>query len=265
MFPRAGKTTKRQEEEKAMRCRMREQITDSGAYREVKIYPVYGEATSGKRRKRYRPTSEAQQRLNDWNSQRHLAQLIEENFSSNDTWIHPTFRDDALPENDDAFKRIFRNFIRRLKRAYKASGAELKYIAVLERSDTGRYHIHMIVNQVLTPAALRDLWNMGRVGVDPLEFGEHGLQGLAEYMTKYRLITRRYLFSRNLRQPQRMERDGRFSQRDARALARNPEDRMQWERLYPGYTFINCRPFYNALTGGQYICVRMWKPGRRRQ
>lgn len=246
-----------------MRCRMREQITDSGIYREVKIYPVYGEPGKGRRRRRFRPTGEAQARLNDYNSARHLAQVIQANFSDRDLWIHPTFRDDALPRDDADFKRIFRNFARRLKRAYKAAGVELKYIANLERSETGRYHLHMIVNDAGIPAAaLRDIWGLGRLGTDPLEFTAAGLKGLADYMTKYRLITCRPLCSRNLTQPTVRERDGRFSQREARRLARSPEDRQQWEALYPGYTFLDCRPFFNDLNGGTYIVVLMWIPPR---
>lgn len=241
-----------------MRCRIREQIVDAGNYREVKIYPVFSDGQPRPRRKRFRPTNEAQQRLNEWNSQRHLAHLIEANFSAEDLWIHPTFRDDALPADDADFKRIFRNFARRLKRAYQAAGLVLRYIATLEKSDAGRYHIHMIVNKGLTPDTLRDLWGLGRLSADPLEFGDCGLKGLADYMTKYRQITRRYLCSRNLRQPETRERDGVYSQREVRALARNPEDREQWERLQPGYRFIDCRPFYNDVNGGIYLVIRYW-------
>lgn len=248
-----------------MRCRIREQIVDAGEYREMKIYPVFSDGKPRPRRKRFRPTNEAQQRLNDWNSQRHLAHLIEANFSAEDLWIHPTFRDDALPADDEDFKRIFRNFVRRLKRAYKAAGLELRYIATLEKSDAGRYHIHMILNKGLTPDALRDLWGLGRLSADPLEFGDYGLKGLADYMTKYRQITRRYLCSRNLRQPETRERDGVYSQREVRALARNPEDRGQWERLQPGYTFIDCRPFYNDVNGGVYLAVRYWIPPKKKR
>lgn len=247
-----------------MRSRIRERIEDSGIYRDVKIYSVYADAPKGRRR-RFRPTSEVQQRLNDWNSEQHLNQLIETNFTERDVWIHPTFRDDALPADDADFKRIFRNYVRRLGRAYKRASAELKYIAILERSEKGRYHIHMIVNSVLPAAELRDIWGLGRLTENPLEFSDVGLKGLADYMTKYRVITRRYLRSRNLREPERQERDGRYTKKKVRELARNPEDREQWETLYPGYTFIRCMPYYNPVNGGIYITVRMWRPQERRR
>jgi len=248
-----------------MRSRIREQVTQAGIYKDVKIFSVFDDGTPKSRRRRFRPTSEVQQRLNDYNSRMRLGHLIEENFSARDVWIHPTFRDDALPADDEDFKRIFRNFIRRLGRAYKKAGAELRYIAILEKSERGRYHIHMIVNSVLPAAVLRDLWGLGRLTENPLEFTEAGLKGLADYMTKYRTISRRYLRSRNLREPETTERDGRFTQREARALARNPEDRDQWEKLYPGYTFIDCRPFHNPVNGGIYLCVRLWRPEKRRR
>ena len=261
--PRRGRDDRREANE--MRCRIREQIIESGQYAELKIYPVYGEAPKGGRRRRFRPTAEAQQRLNDWNSARHLAHLIEANFTEEDLWIHPTFRNEELPADDEAFKRLFRNFVRRLGRAYKKLGVALKYVAVLERSDAGRYHIHMIVNKGLTPDVIRDIWGLGRLSADPLEFTEYGLKGLADYMSKYRQITRRFLSSRNLTQPETRERDGRHSQREVRALARNPEDRAQWEALQPGYTFLDCRTFYNDVNGGVYICVRFWKPPRNKR
>jgi len=245
-----------------MRSRIREQITDSGIYKDVKIYSVFDGAPKGRRR-RFRPTTEVQQRLNDWNSAQRLNHLIEENFTDRDVWIHPTFRNDTLPQNDEDFKRIFRNFVRRLGRAYKRAGAELKYIAILEKSDAGRYHIHMIVNSVLSAAEIRDLWGLGWITENPLEFTEEGLKGLADYLTKYKLIVNRYLRSRNLREPEQRERDGRYTQREARALARNPEDREQWEKLYPGYTFIDCRPFFNSVNGGVYLSVRLWRPPAR--
>lgn len=84
-------------------------------------------------------------------------------------------------------------------------------------------------------------------------------------MSECILIVRRYLRSRNLRQPETRERDGRFSQREARALAHNPEDRAQWEALYPGYTFIECRPFFNSVNGGVYLSVRFWHPPEKKR
>ena len=247
-----------------MRCRYREVTCASGPYLDIKLLPVYKPAKGGRRRK-YRPTNEAQKRLNEWNSQQRLRRLIEENFTARDVWITPTFRPDALPQTDAEMLRIAQNYVRRLKRLYAKRGEDLRYIAIIEKSERGRYHMHMIVNSVLTPAELRDAWGLGRLGVDPLEFTADGLQGLANYMTKFPLLKKRYLRSRNLVEPQPVERERRYSQREVAELARTPDEARTWERLYPGYTFIDCKPYYNDVDGKWYVSVRMWRPptGRR--
>ena len=243
----------RKRQVRAVRCRYRERIYDQGEYREVKIYPVFSDAPRGSRRRKFRPTGEAQRRLNEYNSSRRLARLIEANFTARDVWITLTFRPDALPGDDRELLRIFRNFARRLKRAYAKRGTELKYVAAAERSDTGRYHLHLIANGLLTPDEIRDLWGLGRVRCEALEFGDAGLQGLAEYMTKYRQITRRYLCSRNLKQPEATTRETRYSQREIRELREAADDPAAWAALYPGYRLIRGCPFYNDVTGRWYF------------
>ena len=247
-----------------MRARIREQIYQCGDYLYARVYPVF-EQPRGGRRKKFRPTSEVQQRLNEYNREQHLARLIAANFTASDTWLTPTFRPADLPQDPEELKRVFRNFIRRLTRAYRARGAELKYIAVLEQSETGRYHVHMIVNSLLTPDELRDIWGMGRVRCDALDFNETGVIGLANYMTKYRLVCRRYLRSRNLTDPQPQYRDGRLSQRQVRELAASADVPAAFEALYPGYRFAVCRPFYNEINTYRYLSIVMYKDTKNRR
>ena len=247
-----------------MKARIREQAFTCGDYKYIRVFPVF-EQPKGCRRPRFKPTSDVQERLNEYNSRQHLARLIAANFTASDVWIHPTFRPEDLPETVEDFKRVFHNFIRRLGRAYKRRGAELKYVAVLEVSETGRYHVHMIVNSLLTADAFRDIWGMGRVRVDALDFDETGVIGLANYMTKYRLLTKRYLRSRNLIDPPPETRDGRISQRKLRELAASADVAAEFEALYPGYRFAVCRPFYNEINTYRYLSVVMYKPSKNRR
>ena len=245
-----------------MRCRYRERIYKTGDYLEVKIYPVFANVR-GRRRTKFRPTSEVQARLNEYNSRRHLARIINENFSSKDIWIHPTFRDDALPKSDEECLRIFQNFIRRLKRVYEKRGVELKYVGVCEQSEVGRYHLHIIINTLLTPDELRDVWKLGRVMSEALDFNEFGVAGLANYMTKFRLLTRRYLRSRNLRDPKPVTNDRRYSQRDVNALRTSADLASEFQKQYPGYRFAECKPFFNDVNTYWYVSVFMYRPQRK--
>ena len=245
-----------------MRCRYREVAVKSGRYLDVKILPVFNaDGVKTTRRRKFRPTAEAQARLNEYNSLRHGARIIEENFTESDYMITPTFRDEALPKTDAEFRRLFDNFIRRLRRKYAKAGVELKSFTVIGKSSKGRYHVHMVINGgALTTAQLREVWGQGRLYVSPLEFDENGMTGLGKYMGKHRMLTKRFLHSKNLRIPQAEESDRRYSQREVAATMCNPDDCRQWEKKYPGYRLIRTEPYYNELDGKYYITLRMWKP-----
>ena len=251
-----------------MRCRYREITVQSGPYIDVKIMPVFSDearrSVQGKRRPRFRPTSEAQQRLNEYNALRQAGRIIEENFSCADVMLTPTFRDTALPQTDEEMMRTYNNFVRRLRRKYRQAGKELKIFTVMGKGEeSGRYHIHLIVNGgVLTDEDLRETWGKGRLGIDPLEFDENGLTGLSNYMGKHRLLTKRFFHSRNLRIPQAKESDRRYSQREAAALAQ-ADDRETWEKKYLGYRLIRSEPYFNPVDARWYISLRLWKPPAR--
>lgn len=251
-----------------MRCRYREITVQSGRYLDVKVLPVFSDdakrSVQGKRRPRFRPTSEAQARLNEYNAMRHAGRLAEENFTEADVMLTLTFRDSALPETPEAFRRCVDNFIRRLRRAYEKQGAELKYLAVIGLGEkSGRPHVHIVVNSgVLTEEALRQIWGKGRLGIDPLEFDENGLTGLTNYMGKHKMTQKRFFHSRNLRIPQAVESDRRYSQREAAALAQ-ADDRETWEKKYPGYRLIRSEPYFNPIDAKWYITLRMWRPPAR--
>lgn len=73
-----------------MRCLYRERRWECGNYLEVEFYPVF-KPPSGKRRRKSKPTSEVQARLNDRNARRELVRLLNTNFTDEDIEIHLSY------------------------------------------------------------------------------------------------------------------------------------------------------------------------------
>lgn len=251
-----------------MRTLYREKRWFCGDYLEVDIYPVFKMQTG--RSRRGKPTSEVQAKLNDHNAERKLVRLLNANFTRDDYEIHFTYTDGNLPENDTQAKKDIQNFLRRARRLYKAAGAELKYVAVTEGGIGGtRYHHHVTMSGEVNRCELEALWGYGYVNSRRLQFNEYGVEGLAMYITKqFRthrdelLFKKRWSCSRNLIRPEPKERDGKLSYRRVRDLATiESGSRESFEKLYEGYTFAACRPFYNDMNGGYYITVLMYRTG----
>lgn len=249
-----------------MRCFYREKRYYSGDYLEIDIYPVFGKA--GQRRKRYKPTSECQKRLNKKNAEMKLTRLMNANFTEDDLRFDLTYSPDKLPEDDDAAIKELRNFLRRLKRfRKKAELSALKYIAVTEKSKKGRYHHHLVISGGVSIGELAALWGRGYTSAKPLQFDENGIEGLAKYLVKEPVGSKFYQASRNLTQPEVETRDEVYSQKTVNAMAKVCQDAAMWEGLYDGYTFVSAVPFWNDYNRHQSITVKMYIPpkGRRKR
>ena len=245
-----------------MRCFYREKRYYSGDYLEIDIYPVFGKA--GQRRKRYKPTSECQQRLNRKNAEMKLTRLMNANFTEDDLRFDLTYSPENLPEDDDVAIKELRNFLRRLKRFRKKAGlSALKYIAVTEKSKKGRYHHHLVISGGVSIRDLAALWGRGYTAAKPLQFDENGVEGLAKYLVKEPIGSKFYQASRNLTQPEVETRDEVFSQKTVNAMAQMCQDAALWEGLYDGYTFVSAAPFWNDYNRHQSITVKMYIPPKR--
>lgn len=243
-----------------MTCLYRERIIQCGQYMTVHIYPVYA---GGKRtrRARYKPTSDVQAALNKRYSDEHLVNLINANFTSDDIKLELTFNDEHLPSDELEADRHAVNFLRRVKRKLARMGRELKYIKKLERgSRSGRYHLHFILTGGLDVKALADEWApLGYVRrIAPLMFDENGVSDLAAYFTKDRLGFKRYSCSRNLKQPEVIERTGRLSAKKVSKLA-DDIDYNAIASLYPGYKTACAEAKYNMLTQKDYIVAKLYR------
>lgn len=247
-----------------MRSCYRETRFECGDYLEVNIYPVYTKAPC--RRKKAKPTSETQQKLNEIYAENKLVRLANANFTDHDLKIELTYSATHLPQSDEEAEKELRNFLRRVKRYRKKNGLpDLKYIAVTEKGKrSGRYHHHLIMNGDISVFELVQLWGLGIVGTDILIFDENGIASLARYMMKQAREfpkKRKYMRSRNLIDPPPKQRDNRFSKRKVLELAKDTENRAEFEKLYEGYYFSQASVVYNDTNGGVYIYARYYKKG----
>lgn len=248
-----------------MRCRYRETVYRCGDYLEAHIYPVY--RTAGSRRRKYRPTPEIQQKLNEKRAEGKLIRILNANFGSEDLKVELTYKPECLPKSDEEAARELRNFLRRVKRYRERNGlSELKYVAVTEKGvRSGRYHHHLVLNGGVPLRDLVELWGRGIVGTDILQLNENGLADLGVYMMKQARglelaqYKRKYTTSHNLIHPEPKQRDGRFSKRQVRELAKDTDDRTEFDKLYPGYRYSQARVIYSDVNGGWYIYARYYR------
>lgn len=140
----------------------------SGHYLEVEAYPIWT-LPSGRRGKKGKSSSNAQQNLNDKNTKKRLIRLVHVNFTEEDMWATLTYANGRLPADHEQAKKDMQNYIRRLKRWLKKqkkyASFELKYIYVTEHDSDEekgkvRIHHHMITN-FPDRDVVEDLWNGG--------------------------------------------------------------------------------------------------------
>ncbi len=234
-----------------MRCYYREKKYISGDYMDVMIYPVF--AKSKVRRSRAKPTSEAQEKINAENSKRKLTRLIHCNFTNRDNAVHLTYADGNEPKDADQARKDAQSFIRKLKRRFEKLGIDFKYIWVCEIGErSGRIHHHLIVSGGLSRDAIEELWQYGYANVKRLQFNENGVVGLSTYMTKQKLLFKRWSASRNLSQPRVLTDDYKYSQKDIKDIIQSG-DFYIFLQNYEGCGLTDYEAVENKLFGGGFI------------
>ena len=246
----------------------RERRIYHGDYLDVHIFPVFQKA--GKRRRKSKPSSQVQEKLNQKYREERLTYLINENFGKNGIEMGLGFDDEHLPQTYAEVQKAVRNFIRRIKR-YRdnCNLPELKYIYVIERGEkNGRWHIHMILSGGMDRDLLEDKWGQGYAHTYRLEFDDEGLKGLAKYkvkepQTEKECISekvRRWAASKNLKQPTiPKDRDGFISRETTREIREGKVCEREIERLYKNYTVTKVEPFFNNKNAGEYLTIRLRK------
>lgn len=169
------------------------------------------------------------------------------------------------------------NFIRRLRKKYTASAAELKYIYVSQYGEKkGRAHHHILLSEGLSPDIIRETWQLGtRINVDRIEYTDRGCADLAHYISRDlprdsdapEIWRKAWCASRNLCKPvERAPRDGAISKKDVARIADECSDgsvtlfvRERIERLNPGYTLSEVNVSRSSVTGEAYIYAKLYR------
>ncbi len=262
-----------------MQVRYREKIVYAGDMIFGAVYPTFRKA--GARRGKFRETSEIQAKLNERKSLDRLTWAIHTNFGKSDYVLHPTYRTSCLPESEEAFEADARNYIRRLKRIYKKQGVELRYIYVMEYSDSGasrfegthefaqgaklcgRPHLHIIVSGGVDRSVIEEAWGKGRCNADRLQYNECGVVDLSSYIGKQRRCGKhRYVTSKNLRKPVEKTNVHTWSRKQLKELEEsgaNPH--KKFADAYHGY-WLSEYPHIekNGINGGIYMTFTMFRP-----
>lgn len=237
----------------------REQVYVCGEYMDADIYPVFQKP--GARRKRCRPTSEIQTKLNQRNAEKKLTRLVHNNFTENDIALHLTYRNGEEPVDEADALRVLGNFIKRLKRRYKKAGKELKYISCTEYGKkTGRVHHHLIINGGYDRDEIEKLWGKGYANSKRLQFEEDGVTGLARYIAKDKHFFKRWNQSRNLVIPEPAQYDGQLSMDDIEEIKEAIESKnayQYFEERYPDFELVEAVYTQNNINRGIYIHFEM--------
>ena len=143
----------------------------------------YG-APGQKRQKKRKATPEEMEKANRRKRTRDIWHKIMANFGKGDYFLTLTYRPEERPPTMEQATADFRNFCRRLKRAYGKEGEQLKWIRNIERGSRGAWHIHLIVNRIQGALDLiMQTWTHGWVQTKPM-YEEGRFRQLAAYITK---------------------------------------------------------------------------------
>ena len=231
-------------------------------YIEIDLFP-YADVKCSKscRSGRQKATTPKQKNLNDKKARRYFRLLAKSNFGSKDIHLTLSYDNDNLPDTPEEGEKRLRNYMRRLKRLYKANGKELKYIYVTEVSSKGRVHHHLLINRGVDRDAIEKAWGHGWANSKRIQAEHGGIEALVCYLSKDPKGRKRYTSSRNLVKPLESVSDTKTSRKQFRQLTLWPEEcedmQKHFEQKHPDYRIISVEKYYNAVTCEWYIRAKM--------
>lgn len=169
-----------------------------------------------KNRKREKPTEEKVKKWQDKRAEEMCIGLLFSNFRPGDLFMTLSYPPKIWKTSEEVREDV-NAFRKELRKLYKKSGRELKYILSVGRGKRGRIHFHIILSHI-DPAAVEEIWQ-DVAGTDACPYPscntKHLVRNydwvkLAGYMIKNGLETfrsndpiynRRYITSRNLKKP----------------------------------------------------------------
>lgn len=217
-----------------------------------------------------RESTKAQRLLNHRKSQERVVRLANCNFGEGDALLTCTYSAGQGEESDARALKTVQSFVKKLGRAWKKLGRELKYIYTIERTESAangrRYHLHILLNAAgLDRDWIESLWTHGACNTRRYQYQEEHFGGLAGYMKIYKenqsKATRRaWVASRNLKRPVQTTSDHKFSvaRMDRIARALESDARRIIEKAYPGMRCVKdviCRR--SDFVPGVYAYARM--------
>lgn len=243
-----------------MRTIYREKLVYAGDMIFGVVYATFPKA--GKRRKKWKTTSDIQEALNERHAREQLTWLIHENFDRNSVSVTLTYDEGWYPDSERRFEKDIRNYIAKLKRIYKKAGAEFKYIVIKAFGELGRCHLHLIVSGGVNRDAIESAWNFGRSNTKRLEYNECGVIDLSVYLADQRHFgKRRWSGSKNLRQPKERVNVHRYSRRELKEIMDSGNPYKFFADSYAEYSLSEFpKVVKNAINGSYYMTFVMYKP-----
>ena len=246
----------------------------SGNQFEVEIYPHFKKPLEDYFSKTIitkQPSSKEQKNLNNKNSRKKLERLIHCNFNINDYWCTYTFNEDNNPENLQRARQLFKNTIKCINRKRKKlSFDNAKYIYIIEKGKKGRYHIHFVIDNILSASQLEKFWKHGYSDVAKINYrGDDDLIAIAKYMSKDPEVypedklegknKRLWDSSKgNLKQPIERKNRSAFTKKKVLSMATNQSAIQEiLEQQYKNYNFKDARVRFNEFNGLFYIHATM--------
>ncbi len=148
---------------------------------EYKFAGNYG-AKGEKREPKQKRTPDDIKRQNLYNKQKTVRHLIKGNFEKGDYWTTLTYKKGTGKSIKEISKDLQR-FLAKLKRSYRKTGTECKYIYRIEIGSRGGVHIHLILNRIDNlDILIMEKWEHGIAHNELLDDGPY--DQLAEYIVK---------------------------------------------------------------------------------
>lgn len=236
----------------------------AGEQLEVEVYPSFTrtELPSGAK---VRKNNKAQSNLNDKNARKEFLRLANHNFKDGDFWITLTYSDENLPGSIEEACKNMHNYIIAINRKRKRRGLEnAKYIYITEYSEGPkkiRYHHHLLMDCEMDMETVESTWKKGRRNqIRRISKDEHGLAGMANYLTKNPKGKKRWCRSTNLVKPPVKKNHYKFKKSRVKKMVANRNIiQGEFEKQYPGYIFTDATIYYNQFNSGYYVYARMRK------
>lgn len=237
----------------------------SGKIFEVEIYPVFKSKRDIPHPK-VRVNPKVQNDLNERNSRKRFIRMVNTNFGNGDYWLTLTYMEGKLPKTEEEAKRNIKNYLRKVNRLRKKLAlGNAKYIYIMEWDDDPggiRCHYHLLMEGGIERNVLEDMWGFSIINDSSrIHPNEDGIAGLAAYMAdkKRKKGKRRWIPSKNLKQPKESISHSQTGKRQVEKMARDYEEIRSFfekEKKWEKYQFVDAEVRYNKFNSAFYIHIK---------